>query len=90
MVLMVIVAATGAELGMEMEDGMEQVGEFEVAGKLFGAHVRFTVPVKEPSGVNVSVEVFPVVAPGADITTGVPLAEKGKSTGTCTVTVCGA
>jgi hypothetical protein len=70
-VLMVMVAVTGAESVIEMEAGIVQVGTLDpVAEKLFGVQVRFTRPVKDPAGVKVSVEAFPVVAPGAEMVTG--------------------
>ena len=90
-VLIVKVVVKGAEPVIGMEAGIEQVGALcAVPEKFFGAQVRLTVPVNEPAGVRVRVEVFPVVAPGAEMVTGVPMIEKGKSTGRVMVTVCGA
>lgn len=45
---------------------------------------RVTVPVNPPSGVTVTVEVFPVVAPDA-IVKGVPATLKPEATGAVTV-----
>ena len=84
----VIVAVTESVPVIKTEAGIEQVGApCAVGEKFFGAQVRLTVPVNEPPGVSVRVEVFAVVAPGAVIVTGVPLTEKGRTTGTTTLTV---
>ena len=47
--------------------------------------VSVTLPVKPPLGVTVTVEVFPVVAPGETVT-GVPVTVKLGGTGVVTVT----
>ena len=89
-VLMVIVVVTGLASVIATDAGMEQVGAVAAVEDVFGAQVRFTVPVKPPAGVMVSVDVFPVVMPGAEIVTGVPETEKGKTMATENLTVWGA
>jgi hypothetical protein len=87
-VLMVIVAVTGSVPVIETDAGIVQVGAFVAfVEKPFGVQVRLTGPVKEPAGVKVSVDVLPVVAPGGEIVTGVPDAEKGITMETEKLTV---
>ena len=56
------------------------------AGLVVTRAVSATLPVKPPAGVNVMVEVLPVVAPGAT-ETAVPVRVKVGVTGVVTITV---
>jgi len=77
--LMVIVAVTAPVPAMLTEGGILQPGRyFAPGGEAESAQVKLTAPVNPPRGVSVTVEVFPVVAPGETIVTGVPLTLNGS------------
>jgi len=76
-----MVAEIGAAAVTLTDAGIEHVGKIcAPAGMLESVHVNVTGPVNPPCGVSVTVDVFPVVAPGDEIMTGVPLRANGLTT----------
>jgi len=79
--LIVIVAVTGLAFVMLMGDEIVQPGRFWApAGEEVIAQESVTAPVKPPAGEIVTVDEFPVVAPGVRMVRGVPLRAKGTVT----------
>jgi hypothetical protein len=73
-VFTVSVAVCAAEPVMVIEDGMLHMAGWLAATGLI-EQLRLIAPVNPPDGVNVMVDVFPVVAPGTTVTA-VPVIEK--------------
>ncbi len=85
--LIVIVAAAALAPAMVAEVGrmLQAGGYFAPAGDPVSAQVRLTGPVNPPIGDTITLEVLPVVAPGAAIVLGAPLTLKGSVSADITV-----